>query len=148
MPTQSKTWQRKILAAAKADGYADLFWYIETTAPGLRVFPAAYPGRWIPLVPVGPDPEASRRIAGMVAHFFRLSNPPSFTFAEQLTDATALEQTGCLWYRWDCDVDVDAVCADCGCVERVGHTAIEGASWLCVECAIEKGASRANQTSL
>lgn len=71
----------------------------------------------------------------MVAHFFRLSNPPGFTYAEQLTDATALEQTGCLWYEWTEDVVSDAICADCGCIERVGHTAIEGASWLCVECA-------------
>jgi len=134
MPTQTRTWQRKILAAAKADGYDDLYWYIEATAPGRRVFPAAYPWKWIPLVPVGPDPEASRRIAGMVAHFFRLSNPPAITYAEQLTDTTALTQTGCLWYRWDCDVDVDAVCCQCGRVEQVGHTALEGWSWLCVEC--------------
>lgn len=136
MPTQSKTWQRKILAAAKADGYADLFWYVEATAPGRRVFPAAYPWKWIPLIPVGPDPDASRRIAGMVAHFFRLSNPPAMTYAEQLTDATALEQTGCMWYVWTEDVVIDAICADCGCVEQVGHTVIEGAPWLCVECAI------------
>lgn len=135
MPTQTKTWQRKILAAAQRDGYADLYWYIECVAPGRRIFPAAYPGRHIPLVPVGPDPEASRRIAGMVAHFFRLSNPPAFTYAEQLTDATALRDTGCLSYVWTEDVEIDAVCTICGAVERVGHTAVEGWPWLCVECA-------------
>ena len=134
MPTQSKTWQKKILSAAQRDGFRDLFWYIEATAPGRRIFPAAYPGRWIPLVPVGPEPDASRRIAGMVAHFFRLSNPPAMVFAEQLTDATALEQTGCLSYVWTEDVVIDAVCADCGSVERVGHTVAEGAPWLCAEC--------------
>lgn len=135
MPTQSRTWQKKILEKAKADNYADLYWYIEITSVGRRVFPAAYPGRWIPLVPVGPDPEASRRIAGMVAHFFRLSNPPTFTYAEQLTDTTALRGESCLWYVWTEDVESDAICADCGAVERVGHTEIEGWSWLCVECA-------------
>ena len=74
----------------------------------------------------------------MVAHFFRLSNPPVMQFAEQLTDTTALEQTGCMWYVWTEDVEIDAVCADCGCVEQVGHTVIEGATWLCAVCA--KGA--------
>ena len=133
MPTQSKTWQKKILSAAQRDGFRDLFWYIEATAPGRRIFPAAYPGRWIPLVPVGPDPEASRRVAGMVAHFFRLSNPPAFQYAEQLTDATALHDTGCLAYVWTEDVEIDAVCCACGAVERVGHTAVEGWPWLCVE---------------
>jgi len=135
MPTQTRTWQRKILEQARRDGYRDLFWYIECTAPGRRVFPAAYPWKWIPLIPVGPNPEASRRIAGMVAHFFRLSNPPAMTYAEQLTDTTALEQTGCLWYVWTEDVEIDAICADCGAVERVGHTVTEGANWLCGECA-------------
>ena len=135
MPTQSKTWQKKILSAAQRDGFRDLFWYIEATAPGRRIFPAAYPGRWIPLVPVGPEPDASRRIAGMVAHFFRLSNPPAMVFAEQLTDATALRDTGCLSYVWTEDVVIDAVCCQCGAVERAGHTVAEGWSWLCVGCA-------------
>ena len=73
----------------------------------------------------------------MVAHFFRLSNQPAMTFAEQLTDTTALTQSGCQWYEWDKDVLLDAVCGCCGAVEPVGHTELEGCSWLCADCAKE-----------
>lgn len=135
MPTQTKTLQRRVLEQAQRDGYADLYWYIEATAPGLRIFPAAYPGRWIPVVPVAPDPAVSRRYADMLGEFFRLSNSPAVTFVAALTHLESLERTGCAWYLWDRDVEIDAVCADCGCVEQVGHTVIEGATWLCVECA-------------
>lgn len=135
MPTQTRTWQRRILAKAQRDGYAGLFWYIEATAPGLRVFPAAYPGRWVPVVPVAPDPDASRRYADMLGEFFRLSNPRALTFVAALTHMESLEGTGCAWYVWTEDVVIDAVCTACGAVERVGHTAVEGWPWLCVECA-------------
>lgn len=134
MPTQSRTWQRRILAKAQRDGYVGLFWYIEATAPGLRIFPAAYPGRWIPVVPVAPDPDASRRYVDMLGEFFRLSNPRAVTFVAALTHLESLENTGCAWYVWTEDVEIDAVCCVCGAVERVGHTAVEGATWLCIEC--------------
>lgn len=135
MPTQSRTWQRRILAKAQRDGYADLFWYVEATAPGLRVFPAAYPSRWVPVVPVAPDPAVSRRYADLLGEFFKLSNPPAITFVAALTHVESLEGTGCAWYVWTEDVAIDAICADCGAVERVGHTAVEGWPWLCVACA-------------
>lgn len=71
MATQTRTWQNKILSAA-ADQYAGLFWYIEITATGRRVFPAAHPGVHIPVVAVAPDPEQTRHYAHLLAELDRL----------------------------------------------------------------------------
>lgn len=100
MATQTKTWQRKILEQAKATGYRDLFWYIEFSwwQAGQRHAPACHPGPWVPVVPVGPDPQASRNIADMLAHLFALSNEKRLTFAAALTSTEALAQTSCRHY--------------------------------------------------
>lgn len=136
MATQTKTWQRKILDQAKADGYTDLYWYIEMAWSGnQRHAPACHPGAWVPVVPVGPDPVASRNIADMLAHLFALSNEKWLTFAAALTSTEALVQTGCRHYLWFEDIPLDAVCSICGCVERVGHNELEQSRWLCVSCA-------------
>lgn len=136
MSTQTRTWQRKVLEAARHDAYVDLYWYIEISwQAGQRNAPAAYPGSWIPVIPVAPNPEASRRIAGMLAHLFALSNTEVVaTYEPALTGIQSLEQTGCRWYLWDMDVEQDAICAQCGAVERIGHTKVEGVTWLCAEC--------------
>lgn len=110
MPTQTRTWQRRILTAARADGYADLYWYIEATAPGRQVFPAAWPGAHIPVVPVAPDPEISRHYAHLLAELFAANNPPAVAFAPALTAAESLRDTGCAWYVWG---SLDVVCECC-----------------------------------
>lgn len=137
MATQTKTWQRKILEQAKATGYRDLFWYIEFSwwQAGQRHAPACHPGPWVPVVPVGPDPQASRNIADMLAHLFALSNEKRLTFAAALTSTEALAQTGCRHYLWFEDILLDAVCDVCGGVERVGHSELEEGRWLCAVCA-------------
>lgn len=135
MATQSKTWQRKILAEAASTGYADLYWYVEFSwQAGQRHAPACHPGPWVPVVPVGPDPRASRNIADMLAHLFALSNEKRLTFAAALTSTEALAQTGCRHYLWFEDIPLDAVCGCCGCVERVGHSELEESPWLCASC--------------
>lgn len=113
MATQTKTWQNKILSAAAADQYAGLFWYIEISAPGRRVFPAAHPGVHIPVVAVAPDPEQTRHWAHLLAELFKVNNPPGWEFAAQLTSLEALRETGCSWYRFG---EIDIVCPSCGAV--------------------------------
>lgn len=134
MPTQNRTWQKKLLAGARSVGEIDkLYWYIEVDAPGGRSHLAGYPGRWVPVVPVGNDPEASRRIAGLVAEFFRLSNDPRLSYTECLMDAQQLADYR--WYIWTESVPVDAVCVDCAGVETVLHTELECvAGWICGAC--------------
>lgn len=136
MTTQTKTWQRKVLTEAQRDGYAGLYWFVEMTwSGGQRHAPAAYPGLWVPVVPVAPCADGSRRLADMLAYLFRLSNPVTTTFAPALTSTEALQTTGCRWYEWTADVEQDAVCDLCGAVERVGLSMIEGGpAWMCEVC--------------
>ena len=139
MSTQTRTWQRQVLDAARPHDYADLFWFVEARTPpsqGCVHFAAAYPGRWVPVVPVAPDPAATRPIADMLAHLFRLSNPPSMDWSPALADAESFAQLGCWWYIWSDDISIDAVCDRCGAVEATGHTKCEGATWLCEACAM------------
>ena len=136
MTTQTRSFQRRVLDEARRDGYADLYWFIEMAwGGGQRHAPAAYPGRWVPVVPVAPNPDGSRRVADMLADLFRLSNPALVSFAPALTHVESLQTTGCRWYEWTQDVEQDAVCEFCGCVERAGHTALEDdVPWRCVAC--------------
>lgn len=132
--TQTRTWQQGILALAQKTGFDDLYWYTQVVAPGNIVFPGAYPALWIPVVPVGPDPKASYRIAGMLSEFFKLSNPPAFRYHECLVDSTGL--AGHQWYIWTESVPIDAVCVSCASVETVLHLdwEIERPNWLCPMC--------------
>ena len=92
----------------------------------------------MPLVPVAPNPEASKRIAGMLAHLLKLARTDctGHRFEVMLTHAEALQATGCKWYVWTEDIPQDAICDYCGAVEVVGHTLIEieGMTWICGEC--------------
>lgn len=140
MATQTRTYQRQFLEAAQRDGYAGLYWWIEATwGAGKQSSPVGYPGPWLPLVPVAPDPDASRRIAGMLAWLLKLAMPgcAGHSFDVALTHDEALQATGCKWYLWHQDVAQDAICDYCGAVEVVAHTLveIEGVTWICEECA-------------
>jgi hypothetical protein len=135
MPTQTRTEQRRILDAEQANGYADMFWYTAATPPGGETYAAAYPARAIPVIPVAPDPEITRHWAHLLQELFR-SAEPGWAFETRLTNGAGLERAGVVWYEWGTEVTADAVCADCGCVERVAHTVVEGCSWLCAECAL------------
>jgi hypothetical protein len=138
MPTQSRTWQRNYLAKFQHNDHAGICWYVEAVwAGGQRQAPAVQPAPWVPVVPVGPNPEGSRRIAGLLAEFFRLSAAtPAITFVPALASEAILTQSGCQWYEWDKDVVLDAVCGRCGAVGRVGHTELENMLiWYCGECA-------------
>lgn len=139
MATQSKTWQRNYLAKAKDT--ANLYWYPEARLkpkPGTlgdRYTPVGYPGAWIPLVPVGNNSDASRRIIDMLCALFRPFAPNALEIVPVLTDAQALKETKALAYDWTQDVMIDTVCICCGAIETVGHTlAEEDGQWLCTDC--------------
>ena len=116
MPSLSNTQQREILVAA-APHYAGLYWYAEARLPvRLRqdkfsdgYFPGAFPGRHIPVIPVGPDAQVSRAWVELLCGLF-WSYQPAFEFAPMLTSIDLLTKTGARWYVWG---DLDLVCPAC-----------------------------------
>lgn len=137
MATQTKTFQRKVLEQAQRDNYAGLWWYIEMRL-GLNSYASAcYPGPWVPVIEVAPDPEITRHWAHMLAELFKEGgNLPTVSFEPALTSTETLRDTGCYWYEWGDPVLVDAVCRGCGCVEQVdGELLAMSPAWICGECA-------------
>lgn len=140
MGQQSRTWQKQILKERKHD---DLFYYCEAQLPVSQrrnkldpgYTPVGYPGRWIPLIPVAPNADGSRKIADMLCSLFRMCVPDMLEVTPVLTDTKSLVNTGALYYDWLDDIELDCVCASCGAIERVPHTVSEETSvWLCVDC--------------
>lgn len=141
MGQQSKTWQKQLLKEYKHD---DLFWYPEAQLPVSQrrnplddgYTPVGYPGRWIPVIPVAPNAESSRKIADMLCSLFRMCVPDMLEVTPVLTDTASLKKTGAIYYDWLDDIELDVTCASCGAIERVPHTVSETADvWLCVDCA-------------
>lgn len=138
MTTQTRTWQRKILAAAQRDNYAGLYWFVEMTLSRQYTGSAAHPGQFVPVVPVAPDPEETRHWAHMLAELFKASNPPTVGFDPALTSLEALQTTGVPWYEFGDAVTVDVVCYGCGGVAQVDAELLAmSPAWMCGECAKE-----------
>lgn len=134
MSTQTRTWQNKVLDAARRDNYAGLFWYIEACLPGRVHLSAAHPSVFVPVVRVAPDPEISRHWAHLLAELFRAGNPPTVSYEPALTHSEALERVP--WYEWGDMPVVDVVCRCCGCVEQVDCELLAmSPAWVCAECA-------------
>lgn len=134
MSTQTRTWQRKILEQASRDNYAGLYWYIEWQLGYNNYASAAAPGKFVPVVPVGPDPETSRHWAHLLAELFRVSNPPGSSFEPALTSIEVLATVP--WYVWGETPIVDVVCALCGSVEQVDCELLAmSPAWVCAACA-------------
>jgi len=140
MSQQSKSWQKQLLKERKHD---DLFWYPEAQLPVSQrrnrlddgYTPVGYPGRWIPLIPVAPNADGSRKLADMLCSLFRMCVPDMLEVTPVLTDTKSLVNTGALYYDWLDDIELDVTCASCGAIERVPHTVSETADvWLCVDC--------------
>lgn len=137
MSTQTRTWQRKILEAARRDAYADLYWYVEVMLPGRRSAPAVYPAQTIPVIAVAPEPEITRHYAHMLVELLRAhaGQPAGVEFVSQLIAGESLNDAGVRWYVYGDVVEMDAICYACGAVGRVAHT-VAGDGWLCRECAM------------
>ena len=128
-----------ILAGAAAKGELDqLFWFIEMKLPGTmtttgktELAATHWPGKWVPIIPVGDDPYISRIWAELLATFFRLSNP-GMEFGLALTAADLAQQYAC--YEWG-DPRWDNICAVCGAVMVDNALGVD----LCEVCAERSG---------
>lgn len=115
--TQTRTWQRKLIQAAQANGNAhQLRWFVEMEARsgGKLVRQAVtYPHGWIPTVPV--DENADVWVHILVA-LLKAANPDKI-FRAMLTDTIELEHLNLAYYTWgDTIPEVDAICSICGMV--------------------------------
>lgn len=127
---QSASFRRKILDAAKRDGSLhELYWMIEFRAPvrtlppsirppgsvmGSVVFAASFPGKWIPVIPVGSDPMASLEYAELLKGLLYAKNR---TWVQEigvaLTNREAMQ--GYKWYEWGDRLPAgDEFCRACG----------------------------------
>lgn len=135
MGTQTGKFKRKVLEGAAATGYAGLYWYIEMSLPGRVFASAAHPGKWVPVIPVAPDPEVTRHWAHMLAEMFKDSNPPTITFEPALTALDVMQSTGLPWYVYGDPVLVDVVCRACGAIEQIdAHLLQHSPAWVCEFC--------------
>jgi len=125
---QTESWQRAIIAgAAQRKALHELAWFIQMIVPlpkGLartmtqqqrldyRYRTACAPKDWIPYVPIGSDPAASRYEAEILAGIFAAHNAPEIKFAPALCLATDLSTQKCYEFGrpWD------HVCSRCGSV--------------------------------
>lgn len=106
---QSKTAQRRIIEAAKADGSLDtLYWYIVIGLQGNRTIQLAVNG-WVPVLPVAPDPEVSQHIAHLMLEIHKQRFPGSDLRIE-LTVIDVLVNAGIQWYEWGTE---DVICPEC-----------------------------------
>lgn len=129
-----------ILAGAAAKDELDqLYWFVEMKLPGTRttsgkmeLAATRWPGKWVPIIPVGDDPYISRIWAELLATFFRLSNP-GIEFGLALTAADLAQQYAC--YEWG-DPRWDNVCDACGAVMREAVIGVD----ICEYCAKRAGA--------
>ncbi len=161
---QSASFRRKILDAAKRDGSLhELYWMIEFRAPvrtlppsikppgsvmGSVVFAASFPGKWIPVVPVAPDPLASQEYAELLKGLLYAKNR---TWVQEIGIAlTNLEvMRGYRWYEWGDRLPAgDEFCKRCGgvgechCAGRLAlvagrgvvHLSTGGQRALCGKC--------------
>ena len=118
---QTKTWQRKIIDAAKRKGeLCTLFWFVNVAVPSRyyddrkpREQPGMFPGKFVPVIRIGPDEIESRHHAETLAEIFAFVNRGrGFTVAVEITDANMLAD-GWQWYEWG-SVMWDCVCGVCG----------------------------------
>lgn len=129
---QAPSFRRKILDAAKRDGSLhELYWMIEFRAPvrtlppsikppgsimGSVVFAASFPGKWIPVIPVAPDPMASLEYAELLKGLLYAKNR---TWVQDIGVALTNREVmqGYRWYEWgDRLPPGDEFCRTCGAV--------------------------------
>jgi len=139
MSTQSKAQIEKILERASKFKYQGLYWYIEAKLPSNIYSAAAYPGRYIPVIRVGPDIAESRGLAIWLLMMIQSIAAPTLEFSIALTSEDLIAKLK-KWWVWGDPLCFDAVCYVCGQVVRTHYTiAIDG--FMCSDCAMsyEKG---------
>lgn len=133
MGTQSKTLQGKILSAARRDNYAGLYWIVECEYAHQKFAPAVHHRRWIPAIPVAPDPEITRHWAHILVEMFALHNPPPVHFETVIVVQEELSKFH--WYELGDILPIDLVCLICGATSTVDHfSPLVDSPWQCDEC--------------
>lgn len=134
---QNKTFQKRMLEGADKEGYAGYYWYVGARVPYTQrinkaqeeVF-VSYPPRLVPLIPVAPDPDATRRIAEMVRWLHRPYWPTDETAVGLIHEESL---TNIPWYIWSEPVTTDMVCGECGAVTSIDDFLFE-CGWICRDC--------------
>lgn len=135
MPSQSRSFQRDVIAAARDQGILDtLFWYAEieiSSVTGIKYYPASWPGKWIPILRIGDDYQVSQIMTEILGEIFAAANRDKrMKFAPALTTMEAIEETGALWYVWgEAGPLIDQICPNCAQI----HQLIPG-GWAVCEC--------------
>lgn len=141
MSQQPKSWQMKYLSSLPS--HADLYWYCEAVMPpSMRksalhdgYTPVGYPGKHVPVIPLGNDWKAARRYADMLCWIFRVHVPQALEIEPVVASKADLIKYGEPWYDWREDVALDWICAHCGAIEAAPHTMADlDGHWLCAEC--------------
>lgn len=148
MSQQPKSHQKEILKMLTKHGVTEgIYWCPEGRVPprmrrGLSddgYTMIGYPGHYLPVVPVGKDPEASRRYMAMLCDLFRLCMPHLMEIEPVLASDETLLAKNTLFYHWTDEIMLDVTCASCGAIEQVLHTVAEDAErWLCCDCVDSK----------
>lgn len=112
MLSEQNDWQQAeiIRVASQANQLSDLYWFIQMIRPAVtngqrrrwspqdlaayqarRVSTAVWPGAWVPVIPVGPDPEASRADAILLASLFEgYCDDPAIRFRQAISTADVI----------------------------------------------------------
>lgn len=133
---QSKTFQKRMLEGADRDGYAGYYWYIGARIPYARrtnksveEVMVSHPRGLVPLIPVAPNPEATRRIADMVRWLHRPYWPSDETAVGLIHEESL---AGIQWYIWSEPIATDMVCSECGAVASIDDIFFEF-GWTCLD---------------
>jgi hypothetical protein len=121
---QSKSWQRKIIDAARANGELHkLRWYIEMDIPAAarrhrdhKIQCASHPPGFVPVIPL--DQPGADEYAHLLLELFKSANPDT-TFRLMLTDIPMLQSCRIDWYDWGdlpAPQPIDIICELCGLV--------------------------------
>lgn len=130
MSSQTKTWQRQIIAAAQRDGtLSTLYWFIEIALPVRRGggYCAVEHRGGIPVIPVAPDPAISEQYADLLRSLFEDANRGvGVMFGLALTAIDVLDReyrkTGKTWYIYgESRTSIDSICPECGAVWETEH---------------------------
>lgn len=127
MPTQTRSFQRRVIDDAKRKGeLCQLYWFVEMDLPPslrpkphIRNLPASFPAGFVPVVAVAPDPVIQQEWALLLLEIMRSSNRNRGLGLDlALTTVDLLKSF--YWYEWgdEIAVEVDHVCPFCGMVWR------------------------------
>lgn len=123
MSTQNRTWQRKIINAARADGTVDqLRYYVEMDVPAhRRLRPdhrtqcANHPAGFVPTINAAH--EAAEDYAHLLLELFKSANP-GHIFRICISSVDLLDNARIAHYEWgeEPPATIDTICSLCGLV--------------------------------